>query len=289
MFPATILSMEQDNPNKLLDTAREVQQIENKGSFVSNIFAAVLFITVSIGLVYFFVNVADGEPAIVYLFPVAFTGAAILSLVQSYRKTKKKLGPSTSDTPFSGGDALTTVTKQPYERASLQQADKMVSWLGALDRTDLKGLSSSVGLKEYVNSAENTLLLVNGKIIALALTQEDFNLLGGSGAMHVIAQFAAADESAVEQKQNLTMLNYKKWPAMIEYIQSKTLSEFVGSHYNFELPFAKISRIEPRTGFINPGVYIHLSDGTTLKYNTMIKGQIEPFVTALKAQGLSVA
>ncbi len=279
----------QNDPNELLNRARQLQQTGNKLSFVSTIFGSILFMAVGGAMLYFFMFVFEGIPPVAYILPVAFIILPVLAMYNSYRLSKKKIGPAAADKPFDGNDTLSTVVKQPYPRAVINDDERVTSWLGALDRLDLAGLSRTAGLTEYLNGAENTLLLVGDRIIAVAFTQEDFNQLGDNGVMNVVRQFAATDSTATEQKQNLAMYSFTKWKPFMDYLSNQNLREFLDKHYNFVLERSQITKIEPKKKFINPGVYIHINDGTVLKYNTSLKDQIDVFTSAAAAAGIPIA
>lgn len=275
-------------PEQTRDTLRKVSQTNNLIAAVkTSIGGVVAIILLLVGAVYFAVSQAEYMLSAILAFMALVIGFVVW---QTARLAAKKFSHNTAETPFEGTGTIHTETVQSYPRATLSGDEEIVGWLGPLQRYDFKGMSSVGPLgTETHRGAENTLLVTPRQLIAVAIVQSDFDTLISQGAANpVFSQLGAANSSAAGQHVQTGLLNFKLWPKLIDSIPATEYASLLDTHYQWGIPFADIQSVEVKNSAMNAGVQIHLTNGTTLKYSTFLKEQIQPFAHAAQAAGLNV-
>lgn len=251
----------------------------------TSIGASMCSILLLIGAAYFF-STGDIGAALILLGMAAAFATAIWFSVALARRRNSARGQTT---PFDGTGTLTTTTAQPYARTQLQAGEGIQNWLGPVKRYDMGGASTVVLGHEEHRGAENTLLITQHQLIAIALTQADFDSVQQAGFGATLSQVSTAASKASGQHIQVELLNYKLWPQLIEGFVKANPSAVLENHYQWGIPHATIRLIEVKDTFVNAGVQIHLTDGTILKYSTFLKDQISPFADAASRIGIAVS
>jgi hypothetical protein len=290
---------------KTRQLAQKVGRLRQIQDLVMTILICCAFIGLAVWLAFSYFP-ANEFPWFLYIpliFFILIPFGAVLQRIKIMRRRDPRTMEASVDQPFAGIDNVHTKTGQmnewtapigkintssPYAKARIDGSAEIVAWFGPADRTDQKGLSRDKGLVEYI-SPENTLIFTRDQMIALTLTQEDFDALGGNGAMDHLAAFASVRREAEDQKMSVATFNSHKWPKAVDWIRQTGLETVLASHYNYGISLNDITQIEAKKRFVNPGIYVHLKDGTTLKFTTFGKEAVDNFLRDSHSLGLNIS
>lgn len=121
--------------------------------------------------------------------------------------------------------------------------------------------------------ATNTLLFTPRQAIGITLGPEDLaGVPGGADLVATAEREVEFGDRPSEYARSLGMrfitIYAKNWPEMIAALGGQPLSAVLASRANFGVPYDTIDHVEVKR-IVNPGLRVHLTDGTSLRFMTL--------------------
>lgn len=179
---------------------------------------------------------------------------------------------------------LDTTYMQPLDRATVEPGETVQAWYGPMSRNDMAGTGTQVGLKENI-SGENTLLVTNRQIICLMVGPADtegIETTNVNSTLSTVIEALPTDEGVYQRKQQFEIVWFNSWGKIMANITAPDrLGHMLETHRNYGIPLSSIQAVNIKLRFFNPGVYITLKNGKTLKFGGFHKQQLDTVQSAL--------
>ncbi len=254
----------------------------------------VILILVGIGLSVLIYNghasghLAKGHPlkAALIVLAVLGGGGLLLSVLPSwiaYRQLRKAAkAPPLTYTHFQTGAATSFQLPRNMTAAVIGYDETVGGWFGPVMNPGFSGSYTALA-KEVDREAVNTLLFTESQIIGLMLGPEDLRNLEASGALKSVAnEFLKVNSSSGYKKGvQFEALNANHWEEMVDALTALPLESALANHLNFGLPYDRIQSIEVKAHLVNPGITMHLKDGSHLRYATFSRSRLPEITTYL--------
>lgn len=205
-----------------------------------------------------------------------------------YSAKKTANQPASEHNPFPVMLAPHARTEQPYPPAQVHTQTRTLAWFGPASRAGWKSNHEWHSLASpHIRSPENTILFCDNQMIAVALTEADFDGMPASGIN--AALIGLAGRAGQDGSDAFGVLRQNEWQTALDRLITGGLPALVAGHYNWAIPADQIAAIRVDKVLGNDVLRVDLRDGTTLKWLTRTSTAAPRFAAMAHAAGLHVA
>lgn len=160
------------------------------------------------------------------------------------------------------------------------------NWFGPVNTRGMQGIGLQYLAREIDVQAVNTVLFTQHQVIGLMLGPDDeAHLLGTGPLKQAVNEFVKyAPETGDDKGMQFQVLNANHWADMVRALGARPLGEVLPHYLHFGLPYERISYVQVKNHFVNPGFLFHLRDGSRLGYGSFRRdrlGEISSYLRPL--------